>query len=586
MSSMTEIASLSSFLGSKSVTVAEDLSEESTADRVFNLKSELDEILGSRIAKFRPDIPGERFNARMCPAQLENGEWIILVVSEYKNHSLVDDLKEKVALTAGIKYSPTTYTVMPSLLLTMRGNNNYASGKELSKEDVTIHKAAFHEVIAWGIRNRVSDVHFIVEKQSPQSNIKFHIDGIYVAPERWVMPTAQMLEILQVAWQDSKGGGSPLFNPNIEQQCRVEAVVDGTSVMGRWATLAADRGPCVTLRLLKTDEQTTSKTLTAHGYAESQVRQLDRAQTSEGGAIILAGVVGSGKSTTIGSLIDAIPPTRKVVTIEDPVEYRLKALQNTISRSLEDDENNVFNSKMMVFKRQAVQDIMLGEIRDIEGGKAFMEALGMGTNLYTTVHAKSAMQIPERLSSVSVGVPLDFLASPGNLNLLVFQALLPLVCKTCAKPLSALAEEGGVDIRGVKQTGEYWKNYIGRIESLYAADTSGVKIRNHEGCSECVRNDIPELNGFKDRTVVAEMIEPNADRRYLRLMRENDFLGAQEHLESLERTAYDDPNMDNKSLMECAVYKMLKGQFDPRIVESRTMSFATVERIRGQVKKS
>lgn len=574
-----------SFFGSGKAAVApvNDSTESAENNHVYLRSDELQERLPSKIAVFRPDISGPRVDAHICPVLLENGQWVVLVTPQYQQNDLVHEVKSQCRKFSKRTEDPSVFIVSPSLLMSMRGVNEAENGVNRSKEEVTLYKASFAEIITWAVRNGASDVHFNVEEKLQTSPIRFHIDGLYVRPQRWEMPTKEMMNVLQVAWQDGKGGGSPIFSSRIEQQCQVEQIVDSTLITGRWATLAADRGASVTIRLLKTDEETVSTPMNKLGYLPSQLEQFDRAQNCEGGLLVLAGVVNSGKSTTLASVIDGIPDDRKIITMEDPVEYRMqRAIQNTVSRKLEGGDDDVFDSKLMVIKRSAVNDVMFGEVRDRAGGKAVTELQGAGIKCYTTVHAASVLHIPQRLASENIRMSLDVLSSPRTLNLLVYQALLRTVCSNCCLSMEYFLAEGGLDGKGIHQDKDYWKDYNGRIQSLYSVDTSSVKLRNHEGCEKCKRPEIPALNGYKGRTVVSEMLEPNTDRNILKFIKDNDFLGMQLYLDDLERASMDNPNMDNKSIMECAVYKMLTGEIDPRVVESRTMSFKTAELMKKQ----
>src|SRR5690606_38069655 len=122
--------------------------------------------------------------------------------------------------------------------------------------------------------------------------------------------------------------------------------IRGRPVMLRWASLATDAGPSVCLRLLRLDARA-GQDLAALGYLPQQVATLHAACGVEGGAIVLAGVVGSGKSTTIATLMSRIPESHKVITLEDPVEYLIPgALQNTVARALDDTEGGVFDAKL------------------------------------------------------------------------------------------------------------------------------------------------------------------------------------------------------------------------------------------------
>src|SRR5690606_33307828 len=170
--------------------------------------------------------------------------------------------------------------------------------------------------------------------------------------------------------------------------------------MLRWASMASDRGPSVCLRLLEKTQASRIPSLESLGYCPEQVAMLERALFSGGGAVVFAGTVGSGKSTTLASLIARLPADRKVITVEDPVEYTIPgAIQNSIARRLDTDAHSAFATKLRALKRSAMTDVLLGEVRDRETGLAFMDLAGSGVNIYTTVHAPSAAFIPTRLAS-------------------------------------------------------------------------------------------------------------------------------------------------------------------------------------------
>lgn len=538
-------------------------------------------LLPSRIVKFREDIVGASSVSKMCPAILSDGSWVILVTPDHVNSDLVSALVKRCEEIAS--KTPAIYSVTSTYLLSLREGGNAQGSTVRRDSSKTSFMAAFEEILAWGVRNNASDVHLNVEKKGQVSQVCFSIDGKYVAPPRWKIPTERLEEMLQVAWQETQGGGSSVFTGESEHQARIEFSVDNHRYMGRWAGLAADTGPSICIRLLNISETVKMRSLAEQGFLESQIAMFNRAQTSEGGAIVLAGVVGSGKSTTIAELLSKLPRTRKVITLEDPVEFRISnALQNTIVRSLEDNDTDSFLSKLRTVKRSAPHDLLIGEIRDEMTGKAFMDVTGTGTNVYTTVHAKSAFQIPERLASEAIGVPNSFLASPGILNLLVFQALIPVLCSQCAVPIEEFCKSGGDDARGMFRDANYWREYVDRIKRLYGISPDVLRMKSPNGCDACRHTEIAELNGYAGRTVVAEMIEPNADREVLRCILSGETLRLQEHLEHVSRTAITDPDMTNKSILECALYKASLGMFDPRDIEQRTRSFETDELIRIQ----
>lgn len=551
-----------------------------TPDEYSSL-AQLQSALGTKTLEPFAHIVGRQHAPNLCPVQLQGGRWVILATRQFIESDSCEACKAELRKRGADKDIPVLM-VTPTLLLTV--SEDGASGRDyenIPENEMTAYRAAFQELIEWALNNKASDIHLNLSDRVTESQISFHIDGLYVSPPRWKMPTARLYELLCVAWQWGSGGKGPTFSRNTVQQCLLEMSVNNRPVTARWASLAADEGPSVTLRILDTHQSVADMSLESMGYLPAHVETFERAMRAEGGGIFLAGVVGSGKTTLLAKLLSLLPPTRKIITMEDPVEYRISnALQITIRRSLTGDDSAAYTAILRTIRRSAPNDVMLGEIRDIQTGEAMQDLATSGTNLYSTVHAQSPWQIPERLYSQSIGVPNDLLASPGVLKLLVYQALLPRLCEHCAQPLTSLATQGGLDAIGTHRDAAYWIVYIERIKRIYTdIDTNAIKVRNLRGCAHCRNKEIPELNGYKGREVVLEMLEPSVDRHVLRCIMNKDMIGLQEHLEALDRTPINDPDMTNKTILECAMYKALQGKLDPRDIEVRTSSFEIVERL-------
>ena len=373
--------------------------------------------------------------SRMCPVLLSDGSAAVFVLRQHYHDdqtlALVQLLKQR-----GYRLNATPLFVLSAALLIAVSksvrksamiNPNLPDASSSSSALVL----AMNAILIWGLRQRASDIHFNVRRDQSESAVMFTIDGRYVCPDLYArLPTATMMAMLAVTWMEVAGGNGAVFDPTIEQQGRVSRELDGQRVCLRWASLATDQGPSVCLRVLIQDSTDLTPELSQLGYLDTQISALRRASMKQGGAIVLAGTVGSGKSTTLATLMREIPAHRKIVTLEDPAEYLIpNALQNTVSRSNDENELGVFDNKIKAFKRSAMNDLLIGEIRDAAGGRAFSDLAGSGVSIYTTVHAGSALWIPARLASSFIGVPRDLLATPGILKLLVFQCLLPLLCQ-------------------------------------------------------------------------------------------------------------------------------------------------------------
>ncbi|VFR20473.1 putative general secretion pathway protein [plant metagenome] len=509
---------------------------------------------------------------KLCPARREDGSAVIFAVQDEARSDAAWELARQLQ-QRGYRLADPVCVILPATLLLALASRRVRSDTLNSRRQVLADPQrsalshAFAEIVAWGVRAHASDIHLNVRTRHAESQVRYTVAGRYVSPDCYArMPTATLREILSVAWMEVQGGNGSVFDPAIEQQGRIWHQAAGRHVMLRWASLATDAGPSVCLRIVRLDDTVATADLAGLGYLPGQVDILARACRVEGGAVVLAGVVGSGKSTTLAGMMRTIPETRKVITLEDPVEYLIPgALQNTVGRDLETPEATVFDAKLRTLKRSAMNDLMIGEIRDVQTGRAFMDLAGSGVSVYTTTHAGSAVLVAERLASDFIGIARDFLATPGVLKLLGYQALLPALCQACALPLDSL----GADRRDTRD----WRGWVGGIESAYGVDCAGMRVRNPAGCPQCAPGQLPGLAGTRGRTVVAEFVEPDADPECLRLIRARDNLGLARHVAASRRAAFDSPDMSGKSAMACGLYKALQGWVDPRDVEARFRPF-------------
>ncbi|WP_151208953.1 ATPase, T2SS/T4P/T4SS family [Bordetella petrii] len=501
---------------------------------------------------------------RLCPVLLEGGQAAVFALHDYLHGDPIAEV-ERMVCARGYRLARTPRYALPAALLlpVARGQVTAATLRQSRPAAPAAQRSAlaslFLDIVRWGLEQRASDVHINIRQAPEKSEVRYTIDGAYVLPGCFSdMSAATLLDVLAVAWMDVRGGNGAVFDPLAEQQGRIALDIGGRPVTVRWASLATDAGPSVCLRLLRLDAAEGGASLAELGYLPSQIAVLERARERSGGAIVLAGVVGSGKSTSIATLMRGIPDTRKVITLEDPAEYRIgNALQNTVGRTLDADASPVFDAKLKTVKRSAMHDLLIGEVRDRDTGRAFMDLAGSGVNVYTTTHTGSACMIPERLASDFIGVSRDFLATPGVLKLLVYQALLPRLCSACAMPFDSLPRH---------ESATAWRDWALAFARAHHIDGAALRARNAAGCSACRRPQLPQLHGLAGRTVVAEMIEPDHHVHLLQLIRRRDNLGLQRLVRALPRTAFDDPDMAGKCAAACAVYKASRGQVDPRAI--------------------
>jgi len=489
---------------------------------------------------------------RITIMQQADGRVVLVLLREYACSDEADELERLVRAQKFVLACPSRIVAPAAELLALvqRG----AKPARTARRECSALEDAFDEIIEFACMNEASDVHFNVNTRQPRSQVWFTIDGRYLLPDRFAsMASSALMDMLSVAWMRVRGGNGAVFDPAIEQQGRIRMAIRGRPIMLRWASLAADSGPSVCLRLLRLDASPQDRTLAALGYLPTQIDALLHARAQQGGAIIVAGTVGAGKSTTLAALLAGITATRKLITLEDPVEYVIEgALQNTLSRPLHAEDDSVFDAKLRTIKRSALDDLLIGEIRDQQTGRAFMDLSLSGTRVYATTHTHAAMLIPDRLASDFIGVSRHMLSSPGVLKLLVYQSLFPRLCQHCAGHWQNVPSSMDGHARDVSRF-------------LHASGMSleRVRFRSAAGCAHCRRPQLQALWGYAGRTVVAECIAPGQDDVVLECIRHRDTTGLRRHLRALARTAIDDADMTHKSARECALFKTSIGEIDP-----------------------
>lgn len=511
--------------------------------------------------------------ARMCPVQFLDGSTGVFVLSQHyhddQTEALLSLLKER-----GYRInSDCLHILSPTLLIAVTKSTRALTmttnmGAESSARGGPL-AMAMNAILCWALEHRASDIHFNVRQGQSDSAVMFTIDGRYVSPERYSsLPTTTMLGMLAVTWMEIEGGNGAVFDPTVEQQGRVIRILNGQTLILRWASLSTDQGPSVCLRLLTQDCASLTPEFLTLGYLDSQIAAMRRATLQQGGAIVLAGTVGSGKSTTLATLMREIPRFRKIITLEDPAEYLIPhALQNTVSRGIDDDTLHIFDNKLRAFKRSAMNDLLIGEIRDAAGGRAFSDLAGSGVSLYSTVHAGSALLIPERLASSFIGVPRDLLATPSILKLLVFQCLLPLLCQGCAQRYDEIDLSTPWYCAANIKRNELWRQrWVTTLEEQWGIARSDLKFRNKTGCARCM-NGLDHLLGTSGRTVAAEFIEPRQEPEFLHGLKNHDGLALHRWFEGRSRASTYSSDMRGKSAQQAALYKVALGLVDPREVE-------------------
>lgn len=508
---------------------------------------------------------------RLCPIDVSTDAtpqtFAVVLLHDELNTELTADLVSQLGFK-GWKLAPDSYYIAPQTVMVDLArdgiNENRKSGKGATgakKHDSALWNM-FEGAAKFAIENDASDIHIEIDRTKVDSQIKFRVDGRLTKPREFQIDTFKLLDMVAYLYNvHSNSGSENTFNENQPQQCQIASTVKGQKLLFRWASNKTASGTKVVMRVIKQDSVETIRSLPQLGYLPPQITIWNRALSRLGGGTLVAGVVGSGKSTTLQTVMSMLPEWMAKYTAEDPVENLIPgAAQFSVSRSLTAHDEDPFLAIKRQTKRMDPDVVMVGELRDKESASLFRDIAESGHRAFSTVHAPSAIDmITLRLVSSEMGIPRDVIATPNFINLLVYQALVPKLCPCCKRDAAQVLDEA----------------YLARIERLFGIDRSRLKAQNDDGCAECRRKGLPELNGSKGRIVVAEMIEPTP--KMLLLFRDCKNLELKHYIRSLRTAKYDEPDSTGKSALEVAMYHVAQGTIDPREVEVKFGSFDQYE---------
>jgi type IV pilus assembly protein PilB len=264
----------------------------------------------------------------------------------------------------------------------------------------------------------------------------------------------------------------------VPQDGRVSVSVEGRRIDLRVTTLPTQRGEGSTIRIL--DESNSQRTLDELGMDGSARARFESAIRSSYGAVLVTGPTGSGKSTTLYAALGALNEvTKKIITIEDPVEYRIDGInQMNVNRKAGLD----FATGLRSILRADPDIVMVGEIRDGETARIAIEAALTGHMMLTTLHTNDAPGAINRL--LKMGIESFLIASA--VDCVVAQRLARKLCSHCKRrtivPPQAFAEAGirvGGDIEAYEPAGCSRCNqsgYRGRV-GIYSVMTMSERIK-------------------------------------------------------------------------------------------------------------
>ena len=264
-----------------------------------------------------------------------------------------------------------------------------------------------------------SDIH--IEPQEGRVQIRFRIDGHLIAQHdadsRIGPAIALRLKLM---------AGLDISEKRLPQDGRFAVAVRGTPVDVRMSTMPTQHGESVVMRLL--NRKAGLKRLEQLGMPEDLLPRFREIISRDSGMVLVTGPTGSGKTTTLyAALAELNEPRNKIITVEDPVEYRLPGINQV---QVNDKIELTFSRVLRAALRQDPDVILVGEIRDEETAQIGLRAAITGHLVFSTLHTKDAISAPVRL--IDMGAPSYMVAS--TLHAVISQRLLRVNCESCVAP--------------------------------------------------------------------------------------------------------------------------------------------------------
>ena len=326
------------------------------------------------------------------------------------------------------------------------------------------------------LRKRASDIH--IEPQERSLRIRFRVDGVL-----HVQTEADAKIAGAVALRLKLMSGLDISEKRLPQDGRFHVKLKASAVDVRISTLPTQHGESVVLRLLNQSAGLLS--LDNLGLPKAVAEALARTLERPNGMVLVTGPTGSGKTTTLYAALNALNNTeRKIITVEDPIEYRLPGLNQV---QVMDKIDLSFARVLRSALRQDPDVILIGEMRDQTTAEIGLRAAITGHLVLSTLHTNDALSTPLRL--VDMGVPRYMVAL--SLHLVLAQRLVRTVCSHCVAPLLPDGPQ---------------RAWLRLALGTEADDALASGRWSHGlGCGEC--ND----TGFSGRTGVYEFIEMTAE---------------------------------------------------------------------------
>ena len=354
-------------------------------------------------------------------------EDLVVAMADPANIFAIDDLRivtgreirPVVAVESDLVTAIDRFSAGQANLSDMVGDlaDSMAPVKEVEEEgEESVVARLMNQIITDAIRQGAGDIY--IEPMETELRIRYRIDGVCQEVNR--LPRKmhrQLISRLKIS------SGMDIAEKRVPQDGRFGVVLDGKSVDFRVAVLPIVSGELAVMRLLRRDSIMMS--LKDLGFLEYNMNCLLDALRLPYGAILVTGPTGSGKSTTLYAAINETnDPKSNLITVEDPVEYRLAGLSQV---QVHERAGMTFAAALRSILRQDPDKVMIGEIRDKETGTIAIEAALTGHLVLSTLHTNDAPSAITRLTEMGI----EPFLSASAITLVVAQRLARRLCPEC-----------------------------------------------------------------------------------------------------------------------------------------------------------
>ena len=336
---------------------------------------------------------------------------------------------------------------------------------EATGDDAPVIKLATM-IITTAIKMKASDIH--IEPMEKEFRVRYRIDGALrkmdSPPKRLQQAIISRIKIMSKMKISEK---------RIPQDGRIQISVGGKDLDLRVSSVPTNHGESIVMRIL--DKSNLSLGLPQLGFLTDDQATFERLIKLPDGVVLVTGPTGSGKTTTLYACLGQInTPDKKLITVEDPVEYQMSGINQV---QVNKDVGLDFSAALRSILRQAPNIVMIGEIRDAETADIAMEAALTGHLVFSTLHTNDAPSAVTRL--LDIGVKPFLVASA--LRAAMAQRLVRAICEKCRKEYTPTE-------RDLKMLGAI-------------AKTIPEKMYTGEGCDRCGRS------GYKGRKGIFEIFK-------------------------------------------------------------------------------